>query len=50
MSSRYDRNALVEAINRYLSDDLTAFKFDDALTVISAKTKDQTVKHVADLL
>ncbi len=47
--SRYDRDALVEVINRYLSDDLTAFKLDDALSDISARTKDQTVKQVADL-
>jgi hypothetical protein len=48
--SRYDRDALVEVINRYLSDDLTAFKLDDALSEISTRTKDQTVKCVADLL
>ncbi len=48
--SRYDRDALAEVINRYLSDDLTAFKFDESLSDISARTKDQTVKHVADLL
>ncbi len=47
--SRYDRDALVAVINRYLSDDLTAFRLDDALSDLSARTKDQTVKHVADL-
>jgi hypothetical protein len=49
-TSRYDRDALIEVINRYLSDDLTAFKFDEALSDLSAKTKDQTVKQVASLL
>ncbi len=50
MFSRYDRDALIGVINRYLSDELTAFKLDEALSDISAKTKDQTVKKVADLL
>jgi hypothetical protein len=49
MFSRYDREALVEVINRYLSDELTAFKLDDALSDIAARTKDETVNHVADL-
>jgi hypothetical protein len=48
--SRYDRDALVEVINRYLTDDLTAFKLNDALIDITARTKDETVKRVADLL
>jgi hypothetical protein len=48
--SRYDRDTLVEVINRYLADDLTAFKLDDALCDITARTKDETVKHVAKLL
>ncbi len=50
MFSRYDRDALAEVINRYLTDDLSAFKFDEALADISARTKDQTVQHVAGLL
>ena len=50
MFSRYDRDALVEVINRYLADDLTAFKLDDALSDIAARTKDETVKHVAEVL
>jgi hypothetical protein len=48
--SRYDRDTLAEVINRYLADDLTAFKLDDALSSIVARTKDETVKRVADLL
>ena len=47
--SRYDRDALAEAINHYLTDGLTSFKFDDALSEISARTKDATVKYVAEL-
>ena len=49
MFSREDRDSLVEVINRYLSDGLTAFKLDEALSDIGAKTKDETVKQVADL-
>jgi len=48
--SRYDRDALAEVINNYLSEGLTAFKLDDALSDLSTKTKDQTVKRVAALL
>jgi hypothetical protein len=47
--SRHDRDALAEVINRYLTDGLTSFKFDDALSEISTRTKDETVKHVANL-
>jgi len=47
--SRYDRDALVEVINRYLADDLTAFKLDDALSDIAARTKDETVQQVVHL-
>ncbi len=50
MCNRYDRDALAEVINRYLTDDLTSFKFNDALSDIAARTKDQTVKYVVDLL
>ncbi len=50
MLSRYDRDRLVEVIERYLSDGLTAFQLDEALSDIAARTKDETVKQVADLL
>jgi hypothetical protein len=43
MFSRYDRDALVEVINRYLGDEITAFKLDEALSEIGARTKDETV-------
>jgi hypothetical protein len=40
---------LVEVINRYLSEELTAFKLHDALSEIGAKTKDETVNQVVSL-
>lgn len=49
MFSRYDRDSLVEVINRYLSEGLTAFGLDEALSEIGARTKDETVKQVVDL-
>jgi hypothetical protein len=49
MFSRYDRDSLIAVINRYLSEDLTAFKFDEQLSEIAAKTTDETVKFVANL-
>jgi hypothetical protein len=49
MFSRYDRDDLVEVINRYLNEELTAFKLDEALSEIGVRTKDETVKQVVDL-
>lgn len=49
MFSRYDRDALVEVVNRYLGDEITAFKLDEALSEIGAGTKDQTVQQVVAL-
>ncbi len=49
MFSRYDRDAMVETINRYLSDDLTAFKLDEALSEIGVRTKDETVQQIVAL-
>jgi hypothetical protein len=49
MFSRYDRDSLVEVINRYLSEEITAFKLDEAISEIGARTKDETVKAVVDL-
>jgi hypothetical protein len=49
MFSRYDRDSLIEVINRYLSEELTAFKLDQALSEIGARSKDETVKQVVDL-
>ena len=49
MFSRYDRDRLAEVINRYLNEELTAFKFDEQLSEIAAGTKDETVKQVASL-
>ena len=51
MFSRYDGDALVEAINRYLGEEITAFKLDEAISEIAARTKDETVKvHPGGLL
>jgi hypothetical protein len=49
MFSRYDRDSLIEVINRYLSEELTAFKLDRVLSEIGARSKDETVKQVVDL-
>ena len=49
MFSRYDRDSLIEVINRYLNEELTAFKLDEALSEIGARTKDETAKQVVDL-
>jgi hypothetical protein len=48
--SRYDRDNLIEVINRYLNEELTSFKLDEALTEIGTKTKDKTVEQVVQLL
>ena len=50
MFSRYDRDWLAEVINRYLNEELTAFKLDEQVSDIAAKTKDETVKQVVGLL
>ncbi len=39
MFSRYDRDRLIEVINCYLNEELTAFKLDEALSEIGTKTK-----------
>ena len=44
MFSRYDRDSLIEVINRYLNEELTAFKLDEALSEIGTRTKDETVR------
>jgi hypothetical protein len=50
MFSRYDRDSLIEVINRYLNEELTAFKLDEALSEIGTRTKDKTVDQVVQLL
>jgi hypothetical protein len=50
MFSRYDRDRLIEVINRYLNEELTAFKLDEALSEIGIRTKDKTVDQVVQLL
>ena len=49
MFSRYDRDSLAEVIHRYLNEELAAFKFDELLSDIAARTKDETVKQVVSL-
>lgn len=50
MFSRYDRDRLSEVINRYLDEEVTAFKLDESLSEIGARTQDETVKQVVGLL
>jgi hypothetical protein len=50
MFSRYDRDNLVDVINRYLNEELTAFRLDEALSEIGAGTKDRTIEQVVQLL
>jgi hypothetical protein len=50
MFSRYDRDALVEVINRYLEEEITAFRLDEQLSQIAARTKDETVQQVVAFL
>ncbi len=50
MFSRYGRDRLIEVANRYLNEELTAFKLDGALSEIGTKTKDKTVEQVVQLL
>lgn len=44
------RNQLVEAIDRYLHEEITAFEFDEAIFDIRTKTSDETIKGVVDFL
>jgi hypothetical protein len=41
---------LVEVVNRYLGEEITAFALDEALFDIRTRTKDETVKQVSRLL
>ena len=47
---RDHRDRLVEAIDRYLHEELTAFQFDDAIFDIRDNTSDETVRRVVDFL
>jgi len=44
--NRADRDALIEAANRYLREEVSAFVFDEQLSEIEARTNDETVKWV----
>ena len=50
MQSRHDRNALAEVINRYLTDQITAFQLDVAISEFKARTKDATVQLIGDMV
>ncbi len=47
---RANRDRLVDAIDRYLSDETTAFEFDECIFGIRGETNDPTVRHVVDAL
>ena len=47
---RVHRDQLVEAIDGFLHEELTAFQFDDAIFEIRDQTTDETVKRVVDFL
>ena len=46
-TDRECRNRLIDCINRYLTDSITSFQFDDELDAISASTHDSTVRLIA---
>uniref|UniRef100_A0A7C2K0R0 Uncharacterized protein n=1 Tax=Schlesneria paludicola TaxID=360056 RepID=A0A7C2K0R0_9PLAN len=47
---RANRDRLIVSINRYLSEETTAFKFDDELFAIREATTDQTIHLAVELL
>jgi hypothetical protein len=48
--SRSDRDALIQLVHRYLSEEITAFEFDELLFMIGSRTSDATVKWGVDWL
>jgi len=44
--NRSDRDALVEVINEYLEEKISAFTLDERLSTIEARTDDPTVQWV----
>lgn len=47
---RLHRDLLIDAIDRYLHEELTAFQFDELIFDIRGKSDDETVKHAIDFL
>jgi hypothetical protein len=47
---RANRDKLVETIDSYLHEEMTAFQFDEAIFTIRDGTEDQTIQRVVDLL
>jgi hypothetical protein len=50
MIDRENRDRLVDAINRYLDEAITAFEFDDQIHDIRSATDDRTLQRVVDTL
>lgn len=50
MIDRDARDGMATAIEDYLNDGTTAFAFDDQLTELSARTRDETVRQIAHAL
>lgn len=48
MIDRINRDRLVESINRYLEEDLTAFEFDDQINQIMRESTDPTVQYIGN--
>lgn len=48
--NRNDRDALIQLIQRYLAEDITAFKFDEQLSEMGSRTTDETVKWCVSCL
>lgn len=47
---RPHRDELVQAIDRFLHEEINAFDFDEVIFEIRGKTKDATIREVVDLL
>ena len=50
MINRPDRDKLIHMINQYLSEEITAFEFDDLIGKLASKTQDETVDYVVSSL
>jgi len=50
MINRTDRDSLINYINQYISEEISAFDLDDSLMEIADKTDDETVKIVSEYM
>ena len=48
--NRADRDGLIQLVQRYLAEEITAFEFDEQLAEIGGRTTDATVKWSVDFL